>query len=193
MFALLPRTAAWRHRDARDGFEVALFEIEAQDIGLRGHAAAVDDGQVWSVRYDITLDPNWHTRHAQVWSLSSTGERQATLETDGSGGWQVNGSPRPDLEGCLDVDMESSACTNTIPIHRMRLGVGEQAEAPAAYVRALDLAVERLEQCYVRLDNAEDVHHRYDYSAPVFNFACRLIYDESGLVLEYPGIASRAQ
>ena len=35
-------------------------------------------------------------------------------------------------------------------------------------------------------------HQRYDYTAPVFDFACRLVYDESGLVLDYPGIAVRA-
>jgi hypothetical protein len=33
---------------------------------------------------------------------------------------------------------------------------------------------------------------RADYAAPVFDFACRLLYDESGLVLDYPGIAVRA-
>lgn len=32
---------------------------------------------------------------------------------------------------------------------------------------------------------------RYDYAAPVFGFTDRLVYDESGLVLEYPGIARR--
>lgn len=196
MFAPLPRTAAWWHLDARDGFEVVLFGSEAQDIGLRGHTVAVEDGRVWSVGYDITLDRRWHTRRAQVWALSLSGERQVTLEADGSGAWQVNGSPRPDLEGCLDVDLESSACTNTIPIHRMRLGVRQQAGAPAAYVRALDLAVERLEQHYARVGNVAatpDVHQRYDYRAPAFDFECRLIYDESGLILEYPGIASRAR
>jgi hypothetical protein len=33
---------------------------------------------------------------------------------------------------------------------------------------------------------------RYDYTAPAFDFACRLVYDGSGLILEYPGIAVRA-
>jgi hypothetical protein len=33
---------------------------------------------------------------------------------------------------------------------------------------------------------------RYRYSAPGFGFECRLLYDEHGLVLEYPGIAVRA-
>ena len=81
--------------------------------------------------------------------------------------------------------------TNALPVHRMGLRVGARASAPAAYARALDLRVERLEQDYVRTAD-ESRHQRYDYAAPVFDFSCRLVYDESGLVLDYPGIAVRA-
>ena len=55
----------------------------------------------------------------------------------------------------------------------------------------LDLSVERLDQDYARTAD-EGRYQRYDYAAPVFGFACRLVYDESGLVLDYPGIAVRA-
>jgi hypothetical protein len=73
----------------------------------------------------------------------------------------------------------------------MGLRVGARASAPAAYVRALDLSVERLGQDYTR--TADEGHsQRYDYAAPVFDFAGRLAYDESGLLLDYPGIAVRA-
>ena len=65
------------------------------------------------------------------------------------------------------------------------------ADAPAAYVRALDLSVERLEQRYVRLADGER-GQRYHYTSPAFGFECELAYDESGLVLDYPGIAVRA-
>jgi hypothetical protein len=58
-------------------------------------------------------------------------------------------------------------------------------------VRALGLAVERLEQTYARASD-EGTRQRFDYTAPAFEFACQLVYDESGLVLEYPGIATRA-
>ena len=67
---------------------------------------------------------------------------------------------------------------------------GEHAEAPAAYIRALDLGVERLEQRYLRLDDTKG-GSRYRYRAPRFDFECELVYDESGLVLDYPGIATR--
>jgi hypothetical protein len=65
------------------------------------------------------------------------------------------------------------------------------AQAPATYVRARDLSIERLEQQYARTID-QDEHQRYDYPAPAFNFSCQLVYDEAGLVLEYPGIAVRA-
>lgn len=98
--------------------------------------------------------------------------------------------PAPQLDGCLDVDLESSSCTNAFPVHRLGLRVGQGSEAPAAWVRALDLSVERLEQRYVRLDD-DGPRTRYDYTAPDLGFTSRLVYDESGLVLEYPGIAVR--
>jgi hypothetical protein len=98
----------------------------------------------------------------------------------------------PELDGCLDVDLESSACTNTFPVHRLDLAVGQSAEAPAAYVRALGLRVEKLDQNYTRLENDRD-QQRYEYRAPRFGFRARLVVDESGLLLAYPGLATRTK
>jgi hypothetical protein len=50
--------------------------------------------------------------------------------------------------------------------------------------------VDRLEQVYLRAPD-EGARQRYDYSAPAFDFRCRLVYDQSGLVADYPGIAVR--
>lgn len=191
LFRRLPPSAAWRHRDARDGFESVFFGTESSGHRLEGHTAALEAGHAWVVRYQIDLDERWITRTARVWGSSLTGEHEVLLETDGSGRWHVDRAPAPHLDGCLDVDLESSSCTNTIPVHRLRLDVGQRADAPAAYVRALDLGVERLEQQYVRVDD-DGTHQRYDYRAPAFDFEGRLVFDESGLVLEYPGLATRA-
>lgn len=100
----------------------------------------------------------------------------------------MNDHPAPQLAGCLDVDLESSVFTNALPVHRLRLQDGQRADAPAVYVRALDLAVERLEQSYLRA-GSEGAHGRYDYSAPRFDYTGQLIYDSYGLLLDYPGIA----
>lgn len=190
-FAAPPEFAAWRHRDARDGFEVVFLRAADGGYHLEGHTAAVEDGEAWAVRYRITLDGAWRTRGARVAGRSASGRYELAVEADGRGGWRVNGAEAPHLDGCLDVDLESSACTNAFPVHRLGLRVGEEAEAPAAYVRALDLSVERLEQHYLRMEHQES-GERYDYTSPAFDFRCQLVYDQSGLVVDYPGIAIRA-
>jgi hypothetical protein len=186
-----PHSAAWRHREARDGFEVVL--IEGQDGGHRieGHTAAVEAGDAWAVRYSIEVVASWATRSAVVAGRSAAGTHKLSIEADGAGGWLVNGEAEPHLNGCLDVDLESSAFTNALPVHRLGLEVGDGAEAPAAYVHAVDLSVERLEQSYTRLE-ADGGRQRYRYVAPAFGFEAELVYDEFGLVLDYPGIATRA-
>ena len=190
-FTAPPATAAWSHRDARSGFEVAYFQRLDAGHRIDGCTTAVENGTTWFVDYGITLDADWVTREARITSRSASGRRSVLLQADGAGHWLVDGEAAPYLDGCLDVDLESSAMTNALPVHRLALPVGAWAAAPAAYVRAADPSVERLEQQYLRTTD-EGAHQRYDYTAPAFEFACRLVYDESGLVLSYPGIALRA-
>ena len=190
-FSPLPVTAAWLHRDARQGFEVACFQPAGRGYVISGSTSAVEDGEAWIVSYEIRLDRAWRTRSARITGRSELGARRTRLDADGLGHWQVDGAAASHLDGCLDVDLESSAMTNTFPVHRMGLGVGARASAPAAYVRARDLSARRLEQEYVRACD-EGRQQRYDYAAPVFDFAARLVYDDAGLVLDYPGIALRA-
>ena len=159
---------------------------------MAGTTAAVEADNAWAIQYEITVNPDWRTRSARVVGRSASAPRRVlTLEADGAGRWRIDGQPAPQLDGCLDVDLESSALTNAFPVHRLGLQVGQGASAPAAYVRALGLSVERLEQHYRRLDD-NGTRQRYRYAAPAFEFACELLYDEAGLLLEYPGIATRA-
>jgi uncharacterized protein len=192
-FGELPRTAAWRHHDARDGFEVVFLDSgDSAGRGYRveGQVAGVEDGVVWAVHYVIALDPAWRTRTARVRGRSPAGRYELRMEADGDGHWLVDGTATAQLDGCLDVDLEASSFTNAFPVHRLGLAVGADAQAPAAYVRAETPTVERLEQRYVRLDD-DGTRQRYDYTSPAFGFRAVLGFDEAGLVLDYPGIATR--
>jgi uncharacterized protein len=186
----LPSTATWRHLDVREGFEALFLSEGPNGYRLHGYSTAVEGGEAWGIRYALTLDADWTTRSADVVGRSARGANEVRLEADGTGRWRVDGRPTPLLDGCLDADLEASAFTNALPVNRLRLELGQRADAPAAYVRALDFRVERLEQEYARLpDDGEG--SRFEYRAPQFDFECLLVYDEYGLVLDYPGIAVR--
>ncbi|WP_419707168.1 putative glycolipid-binding domain-containing protein [Promicromonospora sp. NFX87] len=189
----LPDVSAWTHSGVRAGFEVLFAEPVADGYLLRGHTTAVEGPQAWSVGYRIEVDPQWCTRRAEVRAVSAVGTVRTTLDRTGQGDdarWIVDGVPRRDLDGCLDVDLESSAVTNTLPVHRLDPAPGEPHEVPAVFVRAGDLGVERLEQEY-RLRSRTPTAIRFDYASSTFDFECVLTYDASGLVLKYPGIAVR--
>lgn len=157
---------------------------------MEGHSTAVEDGEPWAVRYLLRLGAKWTTERADVSGRSPTGSHALTLEHDGEGRWLLDGQPAAALDGCLDVDLEASAFTNALPVHRLALEVGERAEARAAWVRALDLGVEPLQQSYARAE-PEGALRRYDYSAPAFAYSAQLEYDEHGLLVDYPGLAVR--
>jgi uncharacterized protein len=185
-----PAAATWRHLGAREGFE-ALFPVRS--VGgwrLEGWTAALEEGRAWGVRYAIVLDDEGRTREARVECRHEGGSHDVALEGDGRGGWAVDGAPAPHLDGCLDVDLEASAFTNAFPVRRLALAVGARADAPAAWVRAPGLDVERLEQSYARLPDG-DGGARYDYASPGVGFAAVLVFDAQGLVTDYPGIAVR--
>jgi hypothetical protein len=187
----LPAFAAWRHQGAREGFEVVFLRADAGGRRLEGSSTGVEDGRAWATVYSITVDESWITRSATVSVQSASGSRCVQLESNGTGEWLVNGAPAPQLTGCVDVDLESSVFTNALPVHRLHLRVGDEADVPAAFVRAVDLRVERLDQHYRRIDD-EGGQQRYDYAAPRFDYTGRLDYDSSGLLLAYPGIAERS-
>jgi hypothetical protein len=190
-FTALPASAAWRHGGSRAGFEACAFTRRDGGYLAVGSTSAIEGERAWWVQYEILLDTTFTTRRAVVRGGSTPQPAQPrVIEADGHGHWFVDGHAAPELEGCLDIDLESSAMTNTLALRRLRLGTGESAPAPAAYVRVEGLSVERLEQEYTRRPDGSRGPVT-DYRAPAFSFHCRIEYDWSGLVVHYPGIAQR--
>jgi hypothetical protein len=182
----LPAAASWTHSGARVGFEV-LFTGPGR---LRGRTAAREDDSTWSVGYDVTVGADWTTESVKAANSTIRGDHEVVLTRSVDDRWTVDGVARPDLDGCRDVDFESSAVTNTLPVHRLLFVPGTTLDVPAAFVRADDLSVLRLEQRYTLTGSARD-RHVFHYESATFDFECELTFDASGLVLDYPGIAVR--
>ena len=102
-FADLPRSAAWQHRDARDGFEVVFARSAADGVVFAGSTAAVEEGEPWFVGYEITLAADWSPLSAVVRNRSSLSAGELTLQSDRGGGWLIDGVAASHLDGCLDV------------------------------------------------------------------------------------------
>jgi hypothetical protein len=187
-FGRLPAAAAWRHETSREGFEVVFLAADEQGIHIAGEAALVMDDEPVSVGYALELDRDWITRRAGVRGRTRAGVRETRVEADGRGAWRVDGAAAPQLDGILDLDLEASAVTNALPVHRLRLEHGVATDAPAAWVRVHDLSTERLEQTYTRVGARS-----FDYAAPGLDFRVRLDYDDAGLVTTYPQIARRVR
>jgi uncharacterized protein len=128
--------------------------------------------------FRVRCDGQWRTRHVEV-TVVETPPRVLRLESDGEGRW----AGRPELDGCIDVDIYPSPFTNSLPIRR--LGAG--AETTAAWVQIPELTVEPLHQRYTPLASGA----RWRYEALGSGFVTEFDVDEHGLVLDYPDLARR--
>ncbi len=102
----------------------------------------------------------------------------------------VDGVHRPDLDGCLDVDIAATPLTNTFPIRRLaRLSVGQVATSPVAWVDVPGLGTTRVDQTYRRLTPV-DGRDAWEYGDPLHG-AFTLTVDDDGLVVDYECFARR--
>lgn len=97
------------------------------------------------------------------------------------GSWTNGAEPLPNLRGCEDIDLNISPSTNTLPIRRLGLRIGESAEVSAAWIRFPECVVEPLPQRYTRL-----AERRYRYESLGSRWTGEFDVDEDGLVVDYP-------
>jgi hypothetical protein len=158
--------------------ERVIVEQNAGGWSVRSTAIAVFDDLPAMVTYSIECGLAWATR--DVFVAIEHGSRSGSIALSAtSDRWTVDGAPRNDLDGCIDIDLGITPFTNTLPIRRLDLAIGASAPASAAWVRFPDLEVERLDQTYARLGE-----HLYRYESSS-GFTADLTVDDFGIVREY--------
>ena len=167
----------WRRLDL-PGHEAARLV----DRQLSGTAVLLHEGQPCRLDYLIVCDPDWRTISGKV--SGWVGEREIDVECSvESGRWRLNGAECPQVEGCIDLDLNFSPSTNLLPIRRLGLAVGQEAPVRAAWLRFPSFALEPLEQVYRRLDAKT-----YRYESAGGSFVRELAVDDAGFVTLYPGL-----
>jgi uncharacterized protein len=160
-------------------------------FGLDGHEVVVAP-RAYGVYFGVSLDEAWRTRHVMLGVTSRRLSVGTTLEVDEDGTWWVHGRRRRSLDGCLDVDVAATPLTNTLPIRRLGLRVGEEALIRVAWVDVPSLRVTPEEQGYRRVgrvDGSSDLE-AWDFW-PVGGRSYRLTVDPDGLVVDYQDLAER--
>lgn len=146
---------------------------------IEGVAVVAYDGRPCRVEYSIDCDAEWRTRLLRVHAYVGQEELRQTIECE-EGRWTVNRVAQPQVDGCIDVDLQFSPSTNTLPIRRHALKVGEKADVAAAWLRFPTFKLERLEQSYERTGE-----ETYRYASRGGSFTAELEVDELGLVRRY--------
>jgi uncharacterized protein len=195
--ALPPKTAAaplslfaWRRAGSPGGHSLVQLERRARSFHAEGWEVIGDSGEAWVAHFRLRTDAAWRTRAVVIESTDAAGSRRARLAADGAGSWLVGGQHRPDLDGCLDVDLAAAPFTNTLPIRRLGLAEGEHAEIRAAWIDVPSLAVRPMEQRYTRLETGGALD-RYEYRSLPSGRRYLLSVDDEGIVVEYEALATR--
>jgi hypothetical protein len=175
-----PRRAVLWLRHEPTATETFLLSSDEGGWHLEGDVVALLDDKPAHIRYRITCDPGWRTLAAEVSQEAAGARRELHITVRDGGRWWVEGAEDTRLRGCTDIDLEISPCTNTIPIRRLDLAVGQEADVTAAWVRFPGLTIEPLQQRYTRTDA-----NRYRYASR--DFATHIDVDDLGLVTRYEG------
>jgi hypothetical protein len=184
-----PRAICWAPiwRRGREG--VGLEHLILSERVAESTVLAFDEAdRAFCLTYRLAWDAAWRLQTARLEVRTEAGPRSLALDTDGEGHWRDGeGRDRPELEGCLDIDIWPTPFTNTFPIRRAPLAAGERRAFVMAWVSAPALSVRPMRQGYTRL--AERLY-RYE-NLEGSEFRAELSVDADGVVLDYEGVFRR--
>ena len=171
------------------GLEHVIVSEDA--TGWRGHSQLIlARPELASISYQVSCDPQWRFTELTIMVTTATARTSLVL-TSGRSGWRANSQPRPDLDGCTDIDIDCTPLTNTLPIRRLDWPAAAAHDIDVAYITVPDLAVQRVQQRYTRLAAEEPGTSQFRYESG--SFATELQADTNGFVIDYPGIWHRAR
>jgi hypothetical protein len=177
----LERVVAWRNLPMNGTDYCALWHA-GEGWRLKGTVVGVlEDQRPMLANYEVHCDENWLTQRVHVERSSGTDTKVLNLSVEKGGRWRGSGNELHDVRGCLDIDLSVTPATNTLPIRRFDLGIGESESVTAAWLRFPELTVQPLSQRYTRM--AKNIY-RYESDT---GFSAEITVDDLGLVTTYPG------
>jgi uncharacterized protein len=172
------RRVAWRRSDEVQTDEHCTLTQRDTGLSLVGTVLGAEESAPVRIEYRVLTNAEGMTTAAHVRDLRGFDQRTLTLERDAKGNWTVDGTKVRGLKGATDVDLGCSPSTNTLPIRRLRIGVGASKTIKAAWVRFPELTVVKADQTYTRIDE-------FTYRYASGDFEAELTVDDEDLVAAY--------
>jgi len=172
----------WRRLDL-PGHEIARLEALDDGWKLFGTAIFAFKRDPSKLDYAVICDANWRTKSAKVKGMIGSREIDVTVTVDTNRRWHLGGTEYTSIEGSLDIDLGFSPSTNLLPIRRLQLAVGDEAEVTAAWLPFPSFELEPLAQVYRRL-----AERTYRYESDGGSFTRTLEVSDTGFVTSYPGL-----
>src|SRR5690606_2784207 len=131
-------TIHWRRLDVF-GYEHARIQRVPSGWRLQGKVEVRESGVSARFNYVVECDPTWFTRSALVDGEVGGELARFALTADGAGHWTAGDQVLSAVAGALDIDLGFTPATNTLPIRRLALEVGESANVRSAWLRFPEL------------------------------------------------------
>jgi len=179
------RTVRWRPLEG-EGLEHLTLEPAADRILIRSVVIGERGGAPYGVSYRIDCDPRWRVL---AFAVETTDGRRLASRSPAEGRWHTEaGSPLPEFDGCVDIDLSGTPFTNTLPVRRLDLTRAHgTVELDMLYVPFDSFQPCRDGQRYACLAEGR----LYRYEAADRSFTADLPLDEDGLVTDYPTLFRR--
>lgn len=178
----MSNTVLWRRLD-NPGHEIGRLVQRDDGWELSGTAVFSHEERPCKLDYVVTCDADWRTISAHVGGAIGVREVDLSVSVDANRRWRLNGAEYSAVAGCLDIDLGFSPSTNLLPIRRLSLAVGAEADVRAAWLPFPSLAFEPILQVYRREATTE-----YRYESGGGSFVRALKVNAAGFVTEYPGL-----
>jgi hypothetical protein len=165
-----------------DLHSVEYFILTAQDgrYVLEGTVILLLSGLPTKIVYRVECDDLWKTRVVDIHQDRVGEVKHLKLSVSDDQIWRSGDRIIPFAAGIFDVDIQVTPATNSLPIRRLALKVGESQAVDALWIVFPDLIPQRLQQIYTRI--SDRVYH---YENPSTGFRAELEVDEFGLVVTY--------
>ena len=147
-----------------------------------------EDGEPFRLTYRLCWNDSGVLQQAELLASKGAQHRTLSLKSDGNGRWcNAQGEHLTHLDGCIDIDIWPTPLTNSLPIWRSHLKIGQRQEFRMAWVSAPDLTVVAKPQAYTRLKERLYLFESLDETG----FKATLPVDEDGFVTDYPELFRR--